>query len=96
MAQPPDRRAYDECGNSAPKASDLMMVGSPNARSNCRGGFYASPPEAIDALCDVERFIGSIWESACGDGAISTRSSHHLLGGCPMLADWPIQRAPGR
>ncbi|MBI1384731.1 MAG: hypothetical protein GC150_07470 [Rhizobiales bacterium] len=33
--------------------------------------FYPTPPEATRALLSVERFEGSIWEPACGDGAIA-------------------------
>ena len=33
--------------------------------------FYPTPPEATRALLSVESFEGSIWEPACGDGAIS-------------------------
>ena len=33
--------------------------------------FYPTPPEAVRALLSVETFEGSIWEPACGDGAIS-------------------------
>src|SRR5262249_43976971 len=33
--------------------------------------FYATPPEATRALLSVEEFDGSIWEPACGNGAIS-------------------------
>lgn len=33
--------------------------------------FYPTPPEAVRALLSVEAFEGSIWEPACGDGAIS-------------------------
>lgn len=33
--------------------------------------FYPTPPEAVRALLSVETFTGSIWEPACGDGAIS-------------------------
>lgn len=33
--------------------------------------FYATPRSAIEQLLDVEPFYGSIWEPACGDGAIS-------------------------
>lgn len=36
-----------------------------------RDDFYPTPPEATRALLAVERFDGSIWEPACGDGAIS-------------------------
>jgi len=33
--------------------------------------FYPTPPEATRALLSVERFDGSIWEPACGEGAIA-------------------------
>lgn len=34
--------------------------------------FYPTPPEATRALLSVERFDGSIWEPACGEGAIAS------------------------
>ena len=37
--------------------------------------FYPTPPEATRALLSVEHFHGSIWECACGDGAIAINSS---------------------
>lgn len=33
--------------------------------------FYPTPPEATRALLAAERFDGSIWEPACGQGAIA-------------------------
>lgn len=33
--------------------------------------FYPTPPEATEALLAHETFTGTIWEPACGDGAIS-------------------------
>jgi hypothetical protein len=33
--------------------------------------FYPTPPEATKALLSVEDFSGSVWEPACGDGAIA-------------------------
>lgn len=33
--------------------------------------FYPTPPEATRALLSVETFNGSIWEPACGEGAIA-------------------------
>ena len=33
--------------------------------------FYPTPPEATRALLSVEAFDGSVWEPACGNGAIS-------------------------
>lgn len=44
--------------------------------------FYPTPPEAIRALLSVETFDGSIWEPACGDGAISrvfADAGHHVI-----------------
>lgn len=32
--------------------------------------FYPTPPYAIEALLEREKFDGPIWEPACGDGAI--------------------------
>lgn len=36
-----------------------------------RHDFYPTPHIATQALCNVEKFDGPIWEPACGDGAIS-------------------------
>lgn len=33
--------------------------------------YYPTPPEATRALLSVEQFNGSIWEPACGEGAIA-------------------------
>jgi hypothetical protein len=33
--------------------------------------FYATPRSAIDQLLGLERFVGTVWEPACGDGALS-------------------------
>src|SRR5882757_893058 len=44
--------------------------------------FYPTPPEATRALLSVEQFGGSIWEPACGDGAISsvlTDAGHFVI-----------------
>jgi len=44
--------------------------------------FYPTPPEATRALLSVERFDGSIWEPACGDGAVSrvlTQAGHFVV-----------------
>lgn len=43
--------------------------------------FYPTPPEGTRALLSVERFDGSIWEPACGNGAISKvliRAGYHV------------------
>lgn len=36
-----------------------------------RNDFYPTPPEGTEALLRKERFEGSIWEPACGDGSMS-------------------------
>lgn len=43
----------------------------PDAENRERDDFYPTPPRATRALLDVEQFYGTIWEPACGDGAIS-------------------------
>ena len=39
--------------------------------------YYATPPEATDALLSVESFKGNIFEPCCGEGHISKRLTHH-------------------
>ena len=38
--------------------------------SEHRDDFYSTPPEAVKALLKAEDFPRTIWEPACGDGAI--------------------------
>ena len=45
--------------------------------------FYPTPPAAVRALLSVESFEGSIWEPACGDGAISKTL---LAAGCQIVS----------
>ena len=33
--------------------------------------FYPTPPSAVYPLLNIERFDGSVWEPACGDGAMA-------------------------
>jgi hypothetical protein len=45
-------------------------------------GFYPTPPRGALALLEVETFSGTIWEPACGDGAISRlleAAGHHVI-----------------
>jgi hypothetical protein len=44
------------------------LVGTSEGRP--ANDFYPTPPEAVEALLNVENFSGNIWEPACGDGAI--------------------------
>lgn len=39
--------------------------------------FYPTPPYAVEELLKHESFKGSIWECACGDGAISETLKQH-------------------
>ena len=44
--------------------------------------FYPTPPEATRALLSAERFDGSIWEPACGEGHIAkvlTAAGHAVI-----------------
>jgi len=43
----------------------------PDAVNRERDDFYPTPPRATLALLDAVPFTGSVWEPACGDGAIS-------------------------
>jgi len=45
------------------------IVGYSSTRS--KYDYYTTPPYATRALLDVEKFVGNIWECACGNGAIS-------------------------
>ena len=52
----------------APAARDHARQPIPRRIPN---EFYPTPPEAVRALLSVETFDGSIWEPACGEGAIA-------------------------
>ncbi len=55
--------------------------------------FYPTPPEATRALLSVEHFAGSIWEPACGDGAIAsvlTDAGHNVVATDLMDYDFGI------
>lgn len=45
------------------------IVGTSAGRPD--GDFYPTPPEATLALLAEEKFTGTIWEPACGNGAMS-------------------------
>jgi hypothetical protein len=72
-----------------------------------RDDFYPSPPEAVHALLKVENFSGTIWEPACGNGAIVNvlRSVGHRVyatdlvdRGCPdseSRVDFLFESPPG-
>jgi hypothetical protein len=54
----------------------------PDAVNRDQDDFYVTPRRGIEALLDVEKFDESIWECACGDGAISrvlVERGHHVI-----------------
>lgn len=66
------------------------LVGTSEGRPE--NDFYPTPPEAVEALLSVESFSGSIWEPACGDGAICKVLEAH---GHKVLATDLIDRGWG-
>ena len=56
---------------SKPRPSIAAHVLSRSVPRRLPNEFYPTPPEATRALLSVERFEGSIWEPACGEGAIA-------------------------
>jgi len=55
--------------------------------------FYPTPPSATEALLNVERFKGNIWECACGNGAISKVLESH---GYKVLSTDLVDRGYGK
>ena len=54
------------------------IVGTSAGRD--RVDFYSTPSYATEALLEMEKFEGSIWEPACGDGAMSKVLETHYPG----------------
>jgi hypothetical protein len=48
--------------------------------------WYVEPPEATEALLSVERFIGPVWDPACGGGNI-IETYVNVNGGCAVGTD---------
>ncbi|MEQ1694824.1 MAG: hypothetical protein ABL901_03190 [Hyphomicrobiaceae bacterium] len=57
------------CGPSRPVFPQAVTASAVPKR--LPNEFYPTPPEAVRALLSVETFNGSIWEPACGEGAIA-------------------------
>lgn len=51
----------------------MKMTGFNVRGDRQKDDFYATPPEATDALLSVENFKGNIFEPCCGEGHISKR-----------------------
>lgn len=47
------------------------MAGGNPILERQKDDFYPTPPEVTVALLEVETFVGSIWEPACGDGTMA-------------------------
>ena len=48
-----------------------QIVGFNSRNNRQKDDYYATPPEATQALLAVETFDGLIWEPCCGEGHIS-------------------------
>jgi len=53
------------------KSTTLSYIGHNKNNDRFDNDFYATPLDAIEDLIKYEKFDGSIWECACGKGAIS-------------------------
>jgi hypothetical protein len=59
-------------GNLIKKYNEVAWIGDDGIKKSREpNDFYPTPPEAIYPLLEREKFVGEIWECACGDGAIS-------------------------
>jgi len=56
-------RTYNLNGGFKPTAKRFADISGPD--------FYPTPRWATYALIESERFVGDVWECACGDGAMS-------------------------
>jgi len=55
--------------------------------------FYPTPPWATHALIKHEKFLGSIWEPACGNGAMAKVLEET---GCPIISSDLYDRGYGK
>lgn len=66
-----------------------IRAGAPPENRRAPFEFYPTPPAATRALLSAERFEGSIWEPACGNGAIAREmiaSGYEVT--ATDIADW--------
>lgn len=47
------------------------MVGDTVSNKRSENDFYSTPAWAVEQLLVHEKFVGNVWECACGEGAIS-------------------------
>ncbi len=55
----------------------MKTIGFNERGDRQKDDYYATPPEATDALLSVETFKGDIFEPCCGEGHISKRLIEH-------------------
>ena len=101
------RRAPERRRECEPPMLDKSAQSGRSPLREHRMDFYATPPEAVRALLEVETFDGTIWEPACGDGAIVNvlRAVGHRVyatdlvdRGCPdseSRVDFLLESQPG-
>lgn len=55
------------------KKTTFVTLGASNHTDHERAeyDYYATEPKAVTYLLEVEKFTGSIWENACGEGHLS-------------------------
>lgn len=63
------------------KKTTFATLGASNHTDHERAeyDYYATEPKAIDFLLEVEKFDGTIWENAAGEGHLSKRMIEHGL-----------------
>lgn len=67
-----------EAGLEPSRANLRAAIGTASASKEDRGeNFYQTPEEATRTLLALESFAGTIWEPACGHGAISRVLEEH-------------------
>ena len=68
---------FTALNSSAQSSPERASYGARRSPYRADYDFYPTPPEAVRALLRVESFDGSIWEPACGDGAIAKELERH-------------------
>lgn len=53
------------------KGEGGKLAGGNPSRGRVDNDFYATPHKTTEALFKVERFLGNVWEPACGNGMMS-------------------------
>jgi len=63
--------------NLTRKSNFVQRSTAPDSEKREKDDFYPTDPVAVDLLLKHEKFVGPVWECACGDGAISKRLEAH-------------------